>query len=723
MSATRHPRPGEDGQHVTFCRICEAFCGLTATVRDGKVTTMGPDREHPLSQGHICVKGPAIADLTYDPDRLIHPMRRTGEPGQFEPVSWDEALDDIAKRLKHIIAERGPEAVAAYFGNPAAFSVNALMSTPEFLSALGSSKFYGAGSQDSNARLAANYVLFGSPWKISFPDLTQCDFLVILGANPLVSNGSMLHAPRMRHDLDAVAARGSIVVVDPRRTETARRYEHLGIHPGGDIWLLGAMLKIVFDDGFADQDFLARHTTGAAALAQAVAAFDLETAAAQTGIPADKIVKLTRDFASAERAALYGRVGLCRGEHATLANFLLSALTIVTGKFGKPGTTIFGIEVLASPKESGPSGYGDARTRIGDFPSVGGYLAAATLPDDILEEGEGQVRALFVVAGNPVLSMSGAKRFEQALRSLSLFFSIDFYINETNRYADYVLPATTFIERADVPFLTTHFMMRPYFQYTDAVVAPRGEARGEYEIFFELARRMGLRAPTTGRLRKWLGAAGIKVAPIKLVDVALRLGPAGDWFGLRNGISLAKLARARHGISLDLKLPYQDWQKRIVHRDGRIHLWDDVVAREFARVGSGKHEEGLRLFGRRDIRSINSWMHNLAGLVRSQTPHLLIHPDDAAKRGLADGDRAKVCAKDSEIEVRVELTDAVMPGSVCYPHGWGHRAGWQVANATPAANYNALVQTGVDAVEAASGTTIMDGLVVTIERVTVLPGR
>jgi len=437
--ARANPPPGADGKHVTFCRICEAICGVVATVQDGRVVSIAPDKQNPQSQGHVCVKGVQFHEVANDPERVVTPLKRVGGPGEFAPVSWDEALDDIAKRLKAVLDVGGGEAVAFYIGNPTSFATNAVMDHSGLMRALGSTKGYGPGSQDSNARMVANFVTLGGAMINTFPDLPNCDFLLILGANPLVSNASILVAPRIRHDLDGIDARGRVVVIDPRATETARRYEHLRVRPNSDIWLLLGMIRVLFDEGLVDRAALARHVVGLERLEAEVARLDFARAAEMCSVPEAEIRALARGFAAAPRAAAYSRVGLCRGPYATLANILVTILNVVGGKFGGVrGGTIFGHPLLAGSDKGAAGGYGGGASRIGAIPKVLKYTASVVMPDDILTPGKGQVRALIMTAGNPVLSAPGGLRLERALASLDLFVAFDFYVNESSRFADYL---------------------------------------------------------------------------------------------------------------------------------------------------------------------------------------------------------------------------------------------------------------------------------------------
>ncbi|QKR98392.1 molybdopterin-dependent oxidoreductase [Sphingomonas sp. CL5.1] len=712
-------RPGADGRHPTFCRLCESFCGLVATVEGGRVTAVAPDRDNPHSIGHACVKGIRIADVTNDPDRVLRPLKRVGGPGEFAPVSWAEALDDIAARLRAIRERHGGGALAGYLGNPTAFSTNSFMGFGEFVAAIGAKKLYGAGSQDSNARLTANYMIHGAPVPLAFADLPQCDFLLILGANPMVSNGWMIFDPRWRHDLEAIAARGRVVVVDPRATETARRGEHVAINPDSDAWLLAGMLHVLFAEDRIDRAAVAAVTTGLPDLEQAVRAVPLAAVGAATGIPVDTIAALARDFAGAERAAVYGGLGLCRGRFGTFGSYLASVLNAVTGRYGAPGGVRFGRQLFGGAFAAMAGGYSDNANRVGGVPAIAGKLAAALLPADIEEEGD-RIRALIVSAGNPVVSAPGGARLAAALEKLELHVSLDFYVNETNKHAHYVLPTLTFLERADWPLVGMHALMRPFLQYTEAVVPPMGEARDDYAIYAGIARRMGLDAPSLSPRKQALGRFGLLPDPLGQVDRMLRRGPVGDHFGERDGWSRARLRDRPHGVMLDdMPEDRHRWRARVAHPGGRLDLWHPLAAPELARLRAGLSRPAgtLVLIGRRDIRSINSWMHNSDKLVRSQHPTLMIHPEDAAARDIADGDEVRVSNANGAIRVPAEITDGIARGTVSYPHGWGHAGGWQRANATEGRNVNVLLGLGVEWVEWVSGMTLLDCLDVEVTRV------
>ena len=718
-----HPNPptGADGDHATFCRLCEAHCGLVATVRDGRVVKLAPDRANPHSQGHVCVKGTQAHAITYDRDRVLKPLKRVGGAGDFVEVSWDEALDDIAARLKTLRNTHGPEALASYLGNPTSFASEHFTTQLELMASMGSTRQYGASSQDTSARLAANYFAYGAPWTTGVPDLPSCDFLVIIGGNPLVSNGSLMWAPRIAHDLDAIARRGRVVIVDPRRSETAARYEHLPIRPNGDVWLLLGMLRTLLDEDLIAAETLAHDVSGWDQLRAQLQLASVEDCASRCDVPAEQIRALARDVVAAKRASIYSRIGICRGPYATLVNFLITAFNALSGSYSREGGTMFGREIFPRQKAK-PGGYGETCSRTGKVPSVAGFLPSATMPDDILIDGDDKVRALLMSCGNPLLSAPGGERLEAALQALELFVSFDLYVNETNRHAHYILPGLSFLERADAPVIGFGFMIRPFIQYTDAVIAPLGDARNEYDVMLAIVQRMGIGAPAAARWRRVLGKFRLAPRPLTLIDAGLRLGPVGDRFGLRrDGWSLNKLRQHPHGVMVNVPHGFESWHERIAYADRRIHVWHERIAGECSRLlAEAGTQPRFRLLSIREIRSLNSWMHNVDRLVRSQLPVLTMHPLDADELGVANGDLVRISTAAAALEVPVQRSDEVVRGAVCYPHGWGHRenhGGWQRANRTVGVNINRLLGLGVAAIEFVSGSSLIDGLEVSIEKV------
>ncbi|MGI8559214.1 MAG: molybdopterin-containing oxidoreductase family protein [Solirubrobacteraceae bacterium] len=709
-------------EKVTFCRICEALCGIVATVEDGRVIKLRPDEAHPLSRGFACPKGIAMTEIQNDPDRVLYPQRRRSD-GEFERVSWETALADIGERLRRVRDAHGTESIGMYVGNPSAFSYAHSLWAAGLASALKTKHVYGAGSQDVNNRFAASALLYGTPLVVPIPDVPRTDFLLIVGANPLVSHGSVLTAPRLRDDLTAIVERGGrVVVCDPRRSETARRFEHIPVQPDADAWLLLSILNVMFGENLVDERFLANSATGAAELERLARAFPAERTAERTGVAAARTRELARDFAGARSAAAYGRTGSCLGRFGTLVAFLLDAINAVSGNLDRPGGAVFGHSAVALEKlgrRLGLDSYDERRSRIGGFPDVLGNMPAALIAQEIDTPGEGQLRALVVSAGNPVLSVPDGVDLSRALSKLDLLISLDLYVNETGRQADYILPTTTFLERDDVPVALLSFYTAPFVQYTEAVVAPAGEAREEWQILNSIAGALGLTASASGAARL-AGRFGLRASPRTLLDLLLRVGPDGDRFGLRRGgLSLRRLNRAPHGVRLSEYVPTGVQRKRVVHRGGRVQLAPEPIAAEVRRLAADRPPSAqfpLRLIGLRELRSHNSWMHNSPKLMRARTePALRIHPRDAGARNLADGARATIVSPSGTISVPVKLSDDMMEGVVAMPHGWGHRGGWQIANAAGGANVNDLTSTALADLEPLAGMAHLNGVPVQVQ--------
>ncbi|NNH75944.1 molybdopterin-dependent oxidoreductase [Nocardia uniformis] len=728
MSSTR--------EIATYCRICEPLCGLIATVEDGKLVRLRADKDHPLSQGFACPKGIAFAEIQNDPDRVLYPQRRTASGG-FERVSWEEALDDIGARLRTVIREHGRGSLGWYFGNPSAFSYSHTLWMVGFQLAAGLKHVYSAGSQDINNRFVASELLYGSMTTAPVPDLHRTDFLLMVGANPVVSHGSAVSAPRIRDKLKAITDRGGrVVVVDPRRTETARLFEHVGLRPDSDAWLLAALLQVIFAEGLEDARALRQQASGVRELRDAVAEFTPESTAPVTGLDPEQVRALARDLARAESAAVYGRTGTCLGRHATLVAFLIDALAAVTGNLDAPGGSVFGKELVAVSRINSRLGlirYGKNHSRVGDFPDVLGTFPAAVMAKEITTPGPGQLRALFTSAGNPVLSVPNGRELASALEQLDLFVSIDLYINDTNRMADYVLPATTFLERDDIPLPFTALAPIPYTQYTERVVEPYGEAREEWRIIDDIATRIGVQpfaigpAAPAGSLLSSLrnrvpGGRSSRLSPAFLIDLALRTGPYGDWFGLRrNGLSLRMLRRHPHGLVLADHITTGVLREVVQHKGGRVRLAPEEIISELRGLEAADTDPDypLRVIGMRELKSHNSWMHNVDALMRGDREHAArINPKDAAAAGISDGERCRVTSTHGAIEVTARLTEDMTEGAVAIPHGWGHNGGWRRANAAGGANVNDLMSTDVVDVERLAGMSNLNGVPVRVDPVT-----
>lgn len=719
----------------TYCRICEPLCGMVATVDDGKLVQLRPDREHPVSKGFACPKGIAFTEVVNDPDRVTHPLRRRPD-GTFERVSWDSAMRDIKARLLRIQGEHGSDAIGWYWGNPGAFSASHTLWVAGFMLGLRSPHLYTAGSQDVNNRFVASEFLYGNTAVAPVPDLHRADLVVIVGANPLVSHGSVLTAPRIKEELHGVVERGGrVVVVDPRRTETARAFEWQPIRPDGDAFMLLSLLHVLFEEGLADHAAIARQARGAEHLRGLARPFSPEATAATTGIAPEAVRELARALATTERAAVYGRIGTSLGRSGTLTTMLLDAVNLVAGNLDREGGSMFG--TLGVPLERTamqitkaliPVGHDRGpRSRIGDFPSILASRPAAIMAKEMTTPGKGQLRALFVSAGNPVLSCPNGEELEAALDTLDLHVGIDFYVNETNAHADYILPATTMYEREDFPIPFQALSLTPFRQGTTAVISPVGEAREEWEIIDELASALWRRTPA------FFGAELLRrtgmLTPRRAMDAVVRLSEGGDLFGLRRGgLTFKKLLREfPHGKVIAPHLRAGALSTVVLHRDRKVHLDAPQFASEIDRLGRRSDDPAfpLRLIGMRELRSENSWMHNAPLLLRGGRKHLArLHPDDAADIGAAEGDRIRVASAHGEIEIAVTLTDDLMRGVIAIPHGWGHkgRGGWQRANTADdgagGANVNQLMSSDPADLEPVVGMANLTGVPVRAEVVT-----
>jgi anaerobic selenocysteine-containing dehydrogenase len=729
-------------EQPTYCRICEPLCGMVATVEDGRLTRLRPDADHPLSQGFACPKGIAFEQVHNDPDRVLHPLKRQPD-GSFERVSWDDAMADIVARLRAIHDAHGPQAIGWYWGNPGAFSASHTLWLASFMTLLGSSHLFTAGSQDVNSRFVASQLLYGAPLVVPIPDLSRMDLLVVLGANPLVSHGSVLTSPRIKESLHAIVGRGGrVVVVDPRRTETARAFEWLPITPDGDAWLLLSLLQVLFEERLADERALARQASGAEALRALARPFTPEASEPHSGVPATQVRALARALATTPRAALYGRTGTCLGRHGTLVSFLLDAVNLAAGKLDREGGAMFG--TLGLPGERAlnallprllPVGYDHRRNRLGGFPEVLGSEPASLMAKEIATPGPDQIKALFVSAGNPVLSVPNGDELEAALPQLDLCVSLDLYVNETNAHADYVLPATTMYERADFPLPFQTYLTTPFRQATEAVVPPAGQAREEWETIDVLMQALARRSRGLALLqlvRRALALVGRRLEPRLLLDVVVRLAEGGDRFGLRpGGLTLSRLIEQHpHGKVLRPHLRAGALGRVVLHRDRRAALDQPEIAREVAdlRARAAEASDGagdfpLRMIGMRELRSENSWMHNAPLLLRGgRRQRARMHPVDAAALGLDEGDPIRLVTRHGAIELPVTLTDDLKQGVVAVPHGWGHKGtgGWRRANAAArggGVNVNLLMSSEPEDLERLAGMAVLNGVPVRAEAV------
>jgi anaerobic selenocysteine-containing dehydrogenase len=699
--------------------LCEATCGITVQVEDGRVTGVRGDRDDPFSRGHVCPKAAAIPDVMSDPDRIREPMRRVG--GRWEPVSWEEALVEAAERITAIQRKHGRHAVGLYVGNPAVHGYGAMMGIPYLSRAIGGRSRFSATSVDQLPQMLAALEMFGHQFLFPVPDVDRTDLLLVLGANPLASNGSLMTAPGIADRLAALRKRGGrLIVVDPRRTETAAIADrHVAVRPGGDAALLLGMLNVIFDDGLARPGRLAGFTDGIDRLGAIAMRYPPERVAGRAGVSADEIRTLAREFAGAPSAVCYGRVGISTQEFGAIASWLVVALNVVTGNLDRPGGAMFttpAADVVAQSARMGSLGsFGRFRSRVRALPEFGGELPVAALAEEIDTPGDGQIRGLVTFAGNPVLSTPNGGRLDRALSGLDFQLAIDLYRNETTRHAHLILPPSFGLERDHYDLIFYTVSVRNAARYAPAVVAPPPGVRDDWDILLDLAlalqaRRGDERAPGPGMTLGEVRALG----PKRMLDGLLRAGP--------HRLSLERLEGSPHGLdlgALEPRLP-----ERLFTPDRLVHLVPPVLEADLVRLDAvldaGPATAGggaMWLVGRRQLRSNNSWMHNSLRLVKGPAAcTLLVHPEDARIRGLADGVEALVRSRVGAIRVPVSVTEEVGRGIVCLPHGWGHgRDGalLQVAGAHAGASFNDLADE--QRVDGLCGNADFNGVPVTVE--------
>lgn len=720
--------------HFGACNLCEAICGLEFRVRDGHIVSIRGDDKDPLSRGHICPKAVALQDIHEDPDRLRRPLKRTGE--RWEEISWDTAFDEIADRLAAIHREHGAQSIAGYLGNPSVHNWGIMTHSAALFGPLKTRSRYSATSVDQLPHQLVSYWMYGHQLLLAVPDIDRSQYILMLGANPMASNGSLWTVPDFRNRLKTMQARGGrLVLIDPRRTETAEvADEHHFIRPGSDAAFLLALLNVVLGEGLARPGRLAQFTDGLDTVAAAVRSYTPERAAAVTGIDAASIRRIAHELAAAESAAIYGRMGVSTQAFGTLCQWAIQLLNIATGNLDREGGMMFPHPALDLIKggNSKPGHYGVWKSRVRGLPEFGGELPVSALAEEILTPGQGQVRALITIAGNPVLSTPNGRQLDTALDQLALMVSVDCYLNETTRHADFILPPTGGLEHDHYDLIFHHFAMRNTARYNPPVFPKPKGALHDWEIFVKLGRRLrerldgGSRQPLLKRLSaKLKDEFLLRAPPHRILDLGLRMGPYGRTSPQK--LSLAKLKKNPHGI--DLGALRSALPKRLHNKTRRIDAAPQAVLDDLQRferellsqVAAAPGPGELWLIGRRHVRSNNSWMHNSQRLVKGKPRHqLFMHPEDLGGRGLADGQIVRISSRVGSIEVEVQATEDIMRGVVSLPHGWGHgRSGVQlrVAQAHPGQSVNDL--TDDQALDALSGNAALNGIRVVVGAVAV----
>ncbi len=686
--------------HYRACNLCEAICGLVIRVEDDEIVDLRGDPDDPLSQGHLCPKAVALQDIHRDPDRLRHPLRRRADGG-WERLGWDEALDTVAERLRATQRRYGRDSLAVYLGNPNVHNYGSLLFGPPLLRLLKTKNRFSATSVDQLPHHLAAQQMFGHMLLLPVPDIDRTGFLLVLGANPLASNGSMMTAPGFERRLKELLARGGrLVVVDPRRTETARLADtHLFVRPGTDAFLLMALLQVIFAEQLEDLGTVASYCDSLAEVRAAVAPFAPERVSSITGIAAEEIRRLAHDFVAAPTAACYGRLGVSTQEFGGLCLWLVNLLNAVSGNLDRQGGVLFTRPAVDAVAHFGRGRRGRWKSRVRGLEEFASELPVATLAEEILTEGEGQIRALLTVAGNPVLSTPNGAQLDKALGKLDFMVAIDYYLNETTRHADIILPPTSALERDHYDLVFNLLAVHNVAKYSPPLFEPAPDARHDWQILAQLHRRLDS-SPLPARFRHWLSA---RLGPRGLLSLGLRTGPYGSgWRPFGQGLTLKKVENAVHGLDLG---PLQPCLPDRLHTPSkRIELAPAIFLANLARLqsrleavaasSSSIDSTALLLVGRRQVRSNNSWMHNYPRLMRGKDRcTLLMHPDDARQRGLHEGQRVSVTSRTGQVEVPLEVSDQMMPGVVSLPHGWGHdRSGARllVAQQHPGASLNDL---------------------------------
>jgi len=739
---------------LRICPFCEATCGLSLTVHDGRVTEVRGDEDDVFSQGYLCPKGVAITELHDDPDRLREPQIRRGDT--FESASWEEAFEVADETLSRVIAQHGRQALAFYGGNPNTHNISGTLYTPVMARAAATQHIYSASTLDQMPKHVAVALMYGDKFSIPVPDVDRCDYLVIMGADPLSSNGSLWTAPDLPGRLRALKARGGrLVVIDPRRSRTAKIADrHLGVVPGTDQLLLLGVAHTLFAENLVRLRHLEGQVQGIDAVREAVAPYPAERVAARCGITADDIRTLARELAGAERGCLYGRIGTTTQRFGTLTSWLIEVINVLCGHLDHEGGAMFPLGAAghrnALPGVGRPIELHRWRSRVSGMGEVFSELPSACLAEEMDTPGEGQIRGLITVAGNPARSAPGGARLDQALANLDGMVSVDVYRNETTRHANVILPPPSQLQRPHFDLAFNLLAVRNTARWSPAVLPPEPGQPDEWEIVLRLAGILAGQGPKADVMAmddfvalnviqreiahpasplhgqdpaELLAALAPRRGPERIIDFLLRSGPYGDAFGQREGISLDAVQAAPHGIDLGALQPRLPGV--LLTASGAIELAPAALIADLDRLERWEADDRppLTLIGRRHLRSNNSWMHNLP-MLNSGTNRctLWVHPDDAASLGLRDGGFAEITASAGQVTAEVEVTDAIRPGVVSLPHGWGHDTegvDMSVARGRPGVNANQLTDpTDIDPL---SGTVALNAIPISLSPVSAGP--
>jgi len=692
------------------CNLCEALCGLEIQVENNQVLSIKGDKLDVFSKGHICPKAVALKDIHEDPDRLKKPIQKVN--GEWQEIAWDQAFKLVAKSVIDIQEKRGDTAVGIYQGNPSAHNIGTTLFSPQFVRSLKTTNRYSATSVDQLAHHLAGEYMFGNQFLVPVPDICRTDYWLILGGNPMVSNGSLMTAPDVAGKLKDIQKRGGkVVLIDPRRTETARKADqHLFINPGTDLWFLLALIHEVFR--LEKQNLAHLESIIDQSQVEEIEAitkdFTPEKASKISGIRVEDIKQVAQEFISSKSAVCYGRLGVSAAQHGGLCHWAINTLNIITGNFDQPGGAMFSSPAIdVAAKKSKSKRFGRWQSRVRKLPEFGGELPATTMAEDILEPGEGQIKAMFTSCGNPVLSVPNGTKIDEAFDSLDFMCSIDIYLNETTRHADVILPPATGLETPHYGLPFYNLAVHNTAKFSQAAVKKDEDTKYDWEIFSEL--KIAIEKERANRKNQEYKEDQLMTLEERL-DMMLQFGP--------RKMSLHQLKENPHGI--DLGPLKSNIGERIQNDNGRIEIFPDIYKEALQNLPSPEeNENALMLIGRRHLRSNNSWLHNSYRMVKgNEKCTALINPIDAKKHGVVDGTKIKVKSRVGEVSITAEISDEINIGTLSIPHGWGHhRKGtkMKIAEAHAGVSMNDLVDD--ELVDALSGVAVINGVPVTIEKV------
>ena len=702
--------------HYSTCTLCEAMCGIEVTTRGQEILTIKGDRDNPFSQGYSCPKASALKDLYDDPDRLKTPVRKEG--GKWVPISWEEAFSYAAEKLHGIQQAHGTNAVGIYLGNPNSHNMGSMLFGPYFYRALKTHNRYSATSVDQLPHHIVCRKLFGHMSQIPIPDVDHTDHFMIIGGNPLASNGSIMTVPNVKKRLKGIQKRGGkIVVIDPKQSETADiSCEHHFIKPGSDVLLLLAMINTLYRKNLTNCETIRQYVPDIDGIEQYTASYTPERVAQYTGISAQGIEQLVIDFCQADSAVCYGRMGASVQVFGTLTQYLIMLFNILTGNLDRRGGMMFTQPAADILAVAGPGSMGKYSSRVRGLPAFGGEYPVSCLAEEITTQGEGQIKAMVLGAGNPVLTTPNAEQLDQAFEQLEFVVAIDFFVTESTRHADVILPPVTGLERDHFDLVFHNFAVRNFVTYSEPVVEVNDEHLTDWQIYLSLAEKLD---ELNGKSTQHYESLWNK-KPSGIIDDLLRNGKYGKG---EHALTLDKVKANPHGIDLGPLQPALP--EAILHEAKIIPLEFDYfmgdlprVERHFFGTEVATEDAPLMLIGRRHLKTNNSWLHNSPRMHKGNNRCTAqIHPTDAQTYSIKDGDKVVVTSRVGRVAVEAEVTEKIMPGVISIPHGWGHDKNginWQVASQNAGANVNAL--TDEMAVDELSGNAVLNGVPVSIAR-------